>query len=122
MIPKNWLNNDEAKKELDKILKIEQSVDREELVYKTNEYTYSFENFQTIKAFGKDIYNGTITLREADDYQTDLLIEIMNLKKKQQQQEVQKKNKKKKLFFRTCINFLMVEKNFFMLLKVKYFW
>ena len=37
MIPKNALNNDEAKKELDKIKEIEKNVDREKLVYKTNE-------------------------------------------------------------------------------------
>ena len=55
-IPKNALNNDEAKKELDKIKKIEQSVDRKKLAYRTNEHTYSFENFQAIKTFGKDIY------------------------------------------------------------------
>ena len=48
VIPKNALNNDEAKKELDKMKKIEKNVDREKLVSKTNEYTYSFENFQTI--------------------------------------------------------------------------
>ena len=61
--------------------KIEQRVDREKLVYKTNEYTYSFKNFQT-KTFGKDIYDGTITLEEANNYQTDLLVEIMNFRKK----------------------------------------
>ena len=49
---KNALNNDEAKKELDKIKEIEKNVDREKLIYKTDEYTYSFKNFQTIKAFG----------------------------------------------------------------------
>ena len=37
MIPKNALNNDEATKELDKIKEIEKNVDREKLVYKTNE-------------------------------------------------------------------------------------
>ena len=36
VIPKNVLNNDEAKKELDKIKEIENNVDREEIVYKTN--------------------------------------------------------------------------------------
>ena len=36
VIPKNALNNDEAKKELDKIKEIEKNVDREKLVYKTN--------------------------------------------------------------------------------------
>ena len=42
MILKNALNNDEAKKELDKIREIEKNVDREKLIYETNEYTYSF--------------------------------------------------------------------------------
>ena len=94
MIPKNVLNNDEAIKELDKIKEIENNVDREKLVYKTNEYTYSFENFQTIKTFGKDIYDGTITLKEADDYQTDLLVEIMNFRKKTKPKSPEKKRKR----------------------------
>ena len=37
VIPDNALSNDEAKKELDKIKEIEKNVDREKLVYKTNE-------------------------------------------------------------------------------------
>ena len=86
MISKNSLNNYKAKKELDKINKIEQSIDREILVYKTNEYTYNFENFQTIKTFGKDIYDAAITLKEANDYQTDLMVEIKNFSKKNQNQ------------------------------------
>ena len=36
VIPKNSFNNDEAKKQLDKIKEVEQNVDREKLVYKTN--------------------------------------------------------------------------------------
>ena len=44
-------NNDEAKNKLDKIKEIEKNVDREKLIYETNEYTYSFTNFQT-KSFG----------------------------------------------------------------------
>ena len=46
VISKNTLNNDEAIKELNKIKEIEKNVDREKLVYRTNEYTYSFENFK----------------------------------------------------------------------------
>ena len=53
VIPKNALNSDEAKRELNKI---EQNVDREKLLYETNGYTYSFRNLQTIKTFGRDIY------------------------------------------------------------------
>ena len=42
VILKNALNNDEAKKELDKIKGIENNVDREKLVYVTKKYGYSF--------------------------------------------------------------------------------
>ena len=41
-IPKNALNNDEATKELVKIKEIEKNINREKLIYETNEYTYSF--------------------------------------------------------------------------------
>ena len=44
-------------------------------------YTYSFKNFQTIKTFGRDIYEGKITIKEADEYQKDLLVKIMSFKK-----------------------------------------
>ena len=56
------------KKELDKTREIEKNVDREKLIYETDEYTYSFKNFQTIKAFGRDIYEGNITLEKANEY------------------------------------------------------
>ena len=97
VIPKNALNNDEAKKELDKIKEIEKNVDREKLIYETNEYTYSFKNFQTIKTFGRDIYEGKITIEEADKYQTDLLVEIKGFRKNTKPRS-QEKNKKKKFF------------------------
>ena len=44
MNPKNALNNGEAKKELHKFKEIEKNVDREKLIYQTNEYTYSFND------------------------------------------------------------------------------
>ena len=120
VILKNVLNNDEAKKELDKIKEIEKNVDREKLVNETNEYTCSFKNFQTIKTFGRDIYQGQITIKEADEYQKDLLVEIMIFKKNAKPRS-QEKNKKNKLFLKTCIIFLRMEKKFLMLLKAKYF-
>ena len=49
-------------------------VDRENLYYRTNEYTYTFQNFRTISTFGRDIFNGTITLKEANNDQSNLLI------------------------------------------------
>ena len=44
-----------------KLKKPKKKVDRESLVYRTIEYAYNFKSFQTINAFGRDIYNGTIT-------------------------------------------------------------
>ena len=102
VIPKNALNNDEAKKELDKIKEIEKNVDREKLVYETNEYTYSFKKFQTIKTFGRDIYEGKIMLGKANEYQTDLLAQIMyfrsNTKPKSQEKKQEKVIVLKKLY------------------------
>ena len=93
VIPKSALNNDKAKKELDKIKEIEKNVDREKLIYKTNEYTYSFRNFQTIKTFGRDIYEGKITIKEANKYQTDLLAQ-MNFRKNTKPRSQEKKQEK----------------------------
>ena len=42
VIANGVLNNNKAKKELDKIKEIGKNVDREILIYETNEYTYSF--------------------------------------------------------------------------------
>ena len=38
--------------------------------------TYDFRTFNTIRIFGEDIYNGKITLEEADKDQSDLADEI----------------------------------------------
>ena len=49
------------------LIKLEKkTVDRENLFYRTNEYTYSFKNFRTIDTFGRGICNIKITLKEAD--------------------------------------------------------
>ena len=87
--------SDEAKKEIDKISKIEKNVDREMLVYKSSEYTYSFQNFQTIRTFGRDIYNSEITLKEAEEDQTSLLAKIINFKNKTKPRDRKKKQQKK---------------------------
>ena len=75
-------------------MEIEKSVNRENLIYRASEYIYSFKNFKTIKTFGRDIYNDEITLKEADNDQTNLLVEIMAFKKNTKPQS--QKNKKKK--------------------------
>ena len=119
IIPENILN-DEAKKEIDKISEIAKTVDREKLVYRASAFTYSFQNFRTIRTFGRDIYNGEITLKEADEDQASLLNEIMNFRDKTKPQDEEKKQKKK-MFLKTCITFLRAEKKSLMLFILKYF-
>ena len=93
VIPKNALNNNEAKKELGRIKEIEKNIDREKLVYEIDEYTYIFKNVQTITTFGPDIYEDKITIKEADEYQADLLTEIMSFRKNTKPRSQKKKQK-----------------------------
>ena len=93
-IPKNALNNDEAKKEINKITEIEKTTDREKLIYKATEYIYDFRNSKTIRTFGKDIYKGKITLEEADEDQSNLIDEIENFNKKARPKDPIKKQEK----------------------------
>ena len=93
-IPKIALINDEAKKELDKIREIEKDVDRDKLIYEKNEYTYSFKNFQTIKTFGREIYEGKTNIKKAGEYQANLLMEIMNFRKNTKPRSEEKKQEK----------------------------
>ena len=88
------------------------------LIYEANEYTHSFKNFQTIKTFSRDIYEGKITIRKANEYQTNLLAEIVSFKKHTKPRSQEKKTRKKIVLKKF---FLKVGKKFLMLLKAKYF-
>ena len=61
------------------------------LIYKTNKYTYDFRKFNTIRTFGEDIYDGKITLEEADKSQSDLLGEIKNFNDKTRPKTLKKR-------------------------------
>ena len=43
-------------------------------------------------------------MKEADEYETDLLVEIMNFRKNTKSRS-REKNKKTKLLLKTCLNF-----------------
>ena len=64
MISENTLPKEAEKKTLMKLNKILKMVDRENWVYRTNEYTYSFKKFWTINTIDKDIYHLTITIKK----------------------------------------------------------
>ena len=76
--------------------KTEKTVDRENLIYRTYEYKYSFKIFWTLSSFVRDIYNGTTTLKEADNVQSSLLVVIMNSMSKIKPQNPEKKRKGKR--------------------------
>ena len=69
-------------------------VDRENLVYRANEFTHHFENFQAISIFGKNISNGKITFKEVDENQSSLLVKSMSFKNKYNN-KIHRKNEKK---------------------------
>ena len=93
---------------------------REKLFYKSNKHKYNFKNFQIIKTFGKDIYNGKINFEKADKYQSNLVEKINNFIKKTKPKNEEKRREEENLE-KTCTIFILVEKWFLMVLKVKYF-
>ena len=104
MIPENK-SSEEAKNELNKIKETWKTVDGENLVYRDNEYIYSFRIFRTINIFVRDIYNGTVTLKEGDEDKSSLLVEIMNFKKKIKPPNPEKKQKKPRYFQKLICTF-----------------
>ena len=90
------------------------------LVYRTNDYICSFKSFRTISTFGRNIYNDTITVKEADKGKSSLLVKILSFKSKIKSQNTEKE-KRKKVYLRIYMPFLKVEYEFLMLLKAEYF-
>ena len=107
VIPKSALINDEGEKEFDKIKQLEQ------LVLRASEYTYSFKSVQTIRAFGRDIYEGKITLKEADEDQSNLLNGIINLKMDKNGPQNDKKKQEKEIVLTNLYNFFEAEEILF---------
>ena len=91
VIPKSIFANDEAKEEFNEIKEIEKNVDREKLFYKSDKNKYNFKNFQTLRTFGKDIYEGKITFEKADECQSNLVEKINDFIKR-----TKPKNKEKR--------------------------
>ena len=56
-------------------------MNREDLIYKTNNYIYNFQKFELIRSCAKNICEGKITLDNADNEQASLLLEIDDFKK-----------------------------------------
>ena len=82
------------KKSLIKLKKQKKTIDREKLVYRASEYTYNFRNFRTVRTLGRDVYEGKITLKEANTDEDNLLRDIRNFNNRtrpQNDNEIQEK-------------------------------
>ena len=58
------MRTNEIESEIYEIKKWEEKIKREDLKYKTNNYTYDFQQYETIRCFSDDIYIGKIKIDE----------------------------------------------------------
>ena len=73
---------------------MEEKIDRVWFEYDTDKYVYDFQQFQTL-SFDDSIVNGKIAIREADERESNLLENILEVNNKVRSRS--KSNKKKKV-------------------------
>ena len=67
------MRNNEIKNEIDEIKKWEGKIKRKDLKYETKKYIYDFQQYETIRSFGDNIYDNKINIDEAEIDQSNLL-------------------------------------------------
>ena len=86
----------EIKNEIYEIWKWEDKIKREDLKYKTKNYTYNFQQYETIRSDKSDnIYTGKISLVEAEMGQSNLLKNIVEFYNKSRPRTIEGKDKKR---------------------------
>ena len=58
--------NNETENEIDDIKKSEKKNNRKDLISRENKNEYGFQQYETIRSFGENIYTGKITTDEAE--------------------------------------------------------
>ena len=69
-------------------------------MHKANKYKYDFQQYETIRSFGKSIYNGKINIDETKMGQSKLLENMVEFNEKSILRK--KKIRKKKKYFWKC--------------------
>ena len=72
LFPKIW-ELMKKKNEADQKKKWEKNIRRKTLIWKTNKYAYDFQQYGTIRSFDDSIYNGKVSIDEADIDHSSLL-------------------------------------------------
>ena len=71
----------EIKNEMNKIKKWEERIKRGDLKYKTKNYTYDFQQYETVRSFGESICTRNVIIDEADIDQSNLLENMVKFNK-----------------------------------------
>ena len=59
------MRNIEIKNEIDEIKKWKEKIKRKDSKYKTNKFTYDYQQFETTRSFGDNVYTSKINIDEA---------------------------------------------------------
>ena len=83
------------KNEKDEIEKQENKIKRNYLKYEKNEYIFDFQQFETVRSFGDNIYTGKISIDAAQIDQSNFLENMVQCdnKTRQNKKNVTKKRK-----------------------------
>ena len=76
------MRTDKIKNEIHEIKKWEEKTKWKYLKYETGKYKYDFQQYETVRFFGKYIYPGKFNVREAEIDQTNLLENMMKCNNK----------------------------------------
>ena len=91
------MRNIETKSEIDESKKWENKNKRRDLIYKTNNYKYDFQQYETIRSFSDSIFAGKINIDEAEMNQSNLLKNMVEFNEQSKLRKKEDKKKKKKI-------------------------
>ena len=77
------------------IKKWEEKIKREDLKYKTKNYIYDFQQYETIRSFGGSIYTQNISIVETQEDQNNLLKNIVEFNNKSRPKNKEVEDKKR---------------------------
>ena len=92
------MRTNEIKNEINEIKKWEEKFRRKDLVYKANKYKYDFQQYETIRSFRDSIYNGKISIDEAEIDHSSLLDDLTDFNDRSRPKVVEGKNKKRNIY------------------------
>ena len=90
------MRNNKTRNQIDKIKKWEEKFKRKDLKYETKKYIYNFQQYETIRFFGENIYTGKIiNIDEAEMDQKNLLKNIAEFSKKSRPEAIEGTDRKR---------------------------